>query len=117
MNYYNPYFYNIPINMHPQRVGLLSRLFNGQNISFSGILNSTQKVLNVANQTIPLVKQIKPVVGNMKTMFKVMNEFKKNDKFSNNHVNANTNQKNNSYDYNTNNNTINNNTYGPTFFA
>lgn len=79
MNYYNPYIYNIPIS-NTQKIGLLSRLFGGKNITFSGILTNTQKILNVANQTIPLVKQVKPVFGNAKTIFKVMNEFKKSNK-------------------------------------
>ena len=73
--YYNPYFYSIP-NMGP-RLGLFSRLFGGRNFSFSGLLSGTQKTLNTINQIIPLAKQAKPLVNNVKTMFKVMNEFKK----------------------------------------
>ena len=107
MNYYNPYFYNIPISSTP-KIGLISRLFGGKSITFSGILTGTQKVLNIANQTIPLVKQVKPVIGNAKTMFKVMNEFKRNDK-SSNVTNSNSNIDN-SYNDNINNE-------GPTFFA
>ena len=78
MNYYNPYFYSMP-NMASSapKVGLLSRLFGGRNITFGSILSGTQKTLNVVNQTIPLVKQVHPMVKNAKTMFKVMNEFKK----------------------------------------
>ena len=107
MNYYNPYFYSMPISTGTTRVGLLTRLFGGRNITFSGILNGTQKVLNVANQAIPLVKQVKPVVKNVKTMFYVMNEFKRND---------NTSIKNNSNIEKTNNHQ---NIYneGPTFFS
>lgn len=81
MNYYNPYFYGMPnvtLNSTP-KVGLLSRIFGKSNITFSGILNGTQKVLNVANQAIPLVKQARPMITNAKTMFKIMNEFKKGD--------------------------------------
>jgi hypothetical protein len=60
------------------RTGLFSRLFGSiRNINFSSILSGTQKTLNVVNQTIPLVKQITPVIKNAKTMFKVMNEFKR----------------------------------------
>lgn len=77
MNYYNPYFYTMPASMATQKVGLFSRLFGGSGVTFSGILNGTQKALNFANQAIPLVKQVKPMIGNAKTMFKVMNEFKK----------------------------------------
>jgi len=48
-------------------------------LSFSKILNGTSKTLNVINQAIPIVKQISPIINNAKTMFKVLNEFKKND--------------------------------------
>ena len=77
MNYYNPYFYQM---MQPQKVGLLTRLFGSTGASISNFLNGTQRILNIANQTIPLVKQVKPMIGNTKTMLRVMNEFKKNDK-------------------------------------
>ena len=74
MNYYNPYFYAMP---NAPKTGLFSRLFG--NVSFGNIINNTERIVNLANQTIPLVKQIKPILGNAKTIFKVMNEFKKND--------------------------------------
>lgn len=80
MNYYNPYFYSMPNVIQTPRIGILRSILGNNNISLSGILNGTQKILNVANQAIPLVKQVKPVIGNAKTMFKVMNEFKRNDK-------------------------------------
>ncbi len=73
MNYYFPY-QNIPINT--TKTGLLSRIFkNG--INWSTILTNTQKALNIVNQTIPVIKQMGPVMNNAKTMFRVMNEFKK----------------------------------------
>lgn len=75
MNYYMP-FNTIPYQ--PENIGLFSRIFkNG--INWSSILTNTQKTLNIINQTIPVIKQIKPVVNNTKTMFKIMNEFKKED--------------------------------------
>ena len=76
MNFYNPYMYTMP---NTQNIGILGKLFGRTGISISNFLNSTQKVLNIANQTIPLVKQVKPVIGNTKTMFKIMNEFKKTE--------------------------------------
>lgn len=78
MNYYNPYFYTMPNVISTPKVGLFSRIFGGK-ITLSGILNGTQRALNFANQAIPLVKQVRPMIGNAKTMFKVMNEFKKAD--------------------------------------
>ena len=77
MNFYNPYLYSVPSFVNTPRVGLFSRLFGSSGITLSGILNGTQRALNFANQAIPLVKQVKPMIGNAKTMFKVMNEFKR----------------------------------------
>ncbi len=70
MNFYNPYLYSIPASTS---TGLLSKL------SFGSILNGTTKALNFVNQAIPVVKQVSPIVKNAKTMFRVMNEFKKTD--------------------------------------
>lgn len=75
MNYYNPYF--MPYTSMPTNTGLFSRLLGGNKLTLSSILSGTGKVVNFANQAIPLVKQINPVIKNAKTMFKVMNEFKK----------------------------------------
>ncbi|MBP3919937.1 MAG: hypothetical protein J6D28_00035 [Bacilli bacterium] len=73
MNYYMPF---TPYISAPAKTGLLSGIFkNG--INWGSILTNTQKTLNIINQTIPVIKQVKPVIGNAKTMFKVMNEFKK----------------------------------------
>lgn len=80
MNYYNPYFYSMPTAMSTPKVGLFSRLLDGNGITLGGILNGTQRALNFANQAIPLVKQVRPMIGNAKTMFKVMNEFKRVEK-------------------------------------
>ena len=110
MNYYNPYDYGMPNAFAQQeRVGLFSKLFKG-NINFTSILNNTGKVLQIANQTIPLVKQVTPVVRNAKTMFKVLNEFKKNDDFRKSQKKKN-NKENQQFNYSE------YNTSGPTFFA
>lgn len=77
MNYYPFYnFSGVPYNTIANK-GLFSRIFS--NINFSSILNGTQKTITFMNQAIPMVKQISPLVKNTKTMFKVMNEFKKSD--------------------------------------
>lgn len=118
MNYYNPYFYTMPTSIAAPKVGLFSRLFGGSGITLGGILNGTQKALNFANQAIPLVKQVKPMIGNAKTMFKVMNEFKKVEKpiRSENKTNSNisNNDNTNIHENTVKEETISNN--GPTFF-
>ena len=105
MNYYNPYYYQMPNEFSNNKVGLFSRF---RNINFNNIINNTGKVLQIANQAIPLVKQVTPVVRNAKTMFKVLNEFKKSDNIPNKVTTVSTSSNVNNYDYNTN---------GPTFFA
>lgn len=81
MNYY-PYYNFIP-NTITQNFSssprLFGRLFKG-GINWGTIINNTQKTLNIINQTIPVVKQVSPIVRNAKTMFKVLNEFKRDDK-------------------------------------
>lgn len=72
MNFYNPYFYTMPASSG----GLSSFL---SNLSLSSIINGTSRTLNFVNQAIPVVKQVSPMMKNLKTMFNVMNEFKKSD--------------------------------------
>ena len=76
MNYYNPYMSMMPL-ARTGGGGLLKSIFG--KISWSGILTGTGRTLNVINQAIPVVKQVTPMINNTKTMFKVMNEFKKVD--------------------------------------
>ena len=59
-------------------------------INWSGLLTNTQKTLNIVNQAIPIVYQIKPMVNNAKTICKVANEFNKTN--STNPVNTNINK-------------------------
>ena len=90
MNYYNPYYMFYPA-VSIARPTLFGALRNSiSSINFNGILNGTQRTLNIINQAIPLVRQVSPVMKNAKTMFKVMNEFKKTNpirKTSNNYSN------------------------------
>lgn len=80
MNYYNPYMTMTPFMMNqPVKTGLFSKLLGGNGITLSSILSGTQKAIGFANQAIPLVKQVGPTLRNAKTMFSVMNEFKKVD--------------------------------------
>lgn len=79
MNYYNPYmFYPYSTLSTPTSTGLLGGTL-GRGFSFSSLLNGAQKTLNFVNQAIPVVKQVSPMMKNAKTMFRVMNEFKKVD--------------------------------------
>ena len=48
-------------------------------INWSSLLNNTQKTLNIINQAIPVIYQVKPIINNAKTMFKVISAVKGND--------------------------------------
>ena len=68
-------------NLAPTKgLNLFSRLGGSvkaiKGINWSGLINNTSKTLNVVNQTIPLVRQVGPVVNNMKSMLKVASIFK-----------------------------------------
>lgn len=112
MNFY-PY-YNFPYTSFTQvpKVGGLKSLFG--NIKWGSILSGTQKTLNVINQAIPIIKQAGPVINNAKTMFRVMNEFKKVDLPQENIIQNNI--SNNINSNNTNVETIKKIDNGPVFF-
>ena len=56
-------------------------------INWGGILDGTQKTLGVINQAIPIVYQVKPMISNAKTMFKIADEVRGGDsKLSSNNM-------------------------------
>ena len=71
-----------------KQAGLLSGLKS--KINLGAILTNTQKTLNIVNQAIPLVYQVKPMVENAKTIFKVMGAVKEEN---NNSVNRSPNRR------------------------
>ena len=74
MNFYNPYYFPY------QNIGLKSGLNNiFKRINFNSIMNGAERGLNIVNQIIPIIKQAKPVIGNAKTMFKLMSEFNRGE--------------------------------------
>lgn len=64
----------------------------GSKISLSGILNGAQKTIGTVNQIVPLYNQVKPMIENSKSVFKVFKGIKskntpsKNKNIRNNHV-------------------------------
>ena len=85
-NVFNPYMFtprfsnimgsSIGRNMVSNGIskGFLSNLFS--KFSLNKFLTGTSKTLNVINQAIPIYYQVKPMISNAKTMFKVMNAVK-----------------------------------------
>ena len=43
----------------------------GHNFNWNNILNNTQKTLGIINQAIPLVYQMRPLISNAKTLFRI----------------------------------------------
>lgn len=108
-----------PYQGYGYRPGLFSSLRGKFN--WSGILNNTQKTLNIINQAIPVFYQIKPIWNNTKTVFRIIGAIKDDDKgekvqktnktnYTNNYNTHNSNQSN----YQSSN--INNDDNRPKFF-
>lgn len=61
-------------------LSLMSKLGNGfsalSSFNWGGFINNASKTLGVINQTIPLVKQVGPMVNNVKSMLRVASIFK-----------------------------------------
>lgn len=88
----------------PRNPGILGSLLGGRSaasgisaagtskVTFSGILNGASKTLGVINQAIPVFYQVKPIINNAKTMFRVAKEINSSNN-TNNIVNNNSNKK------------------------
>ncbi len=118
MNYYNPYFYTIPMSVaRPSLLASLRGALGGGRLTLGSVINGTQRTLGIVNQAIPIIKQVTPAIKNAKTMFRVMNEFKKVDTLSSDLNKGSV--KSGSYEDLENNfdQNLNSNSSGPTFFA
>ena len=113
----------IPINQ-VARIGLFEKLGNTikgiKSLNWGGFINNTSKTLGIINQTIPLVKQVGPIVGNMRSMIKIASIFKDetepNTKLINNHNKKNKTSNNKTVYKQDDNNPTNNEDYSPNFF-
>ena len=77
-------------NFYPyQNIGIKRGLFSGLKgrFNWSSILNNTQKTLNIINQAIPVMYQLKPIWNNTKTVFKIMGALKDDDSSSKKNIN------------------------------
>lgn len=61
-------------------LGLFGRLGNSlaavKGINWGGLITNASKTLNVVNQAIPLVRQVGPMMSNMRSMLRVASIFK-----------------------------------------
>ena len=67
-NNYYPYNYQANLFRH-----------NFRKINLRNILDGTQKTLSIINQAIPVIYQIRPLINNAKTAFRVINAIKDDD--------------------------------------
>ena len=83
------------------RASLFSRWAGlAKGFNFSAFLDGTQKTLGVINQAIPVVYQVKPIINNAKTMFRIANSMKSSNDNNNSTTNTNTNISNNNFSNN-----------------
>lgn len=69
-----PSFVNV---IKPKR-SLTSKLFSGESIkNIDGFISGAQKVISVYDRAMPIINQVKPMIGNIKTTFKVAKAFRK----------------------------------------
>lgn len=88
--YNNPMYYNnfFPYQNNFNEANILKKglsFSSIKKINWSNILNNTQKTLNVINQAIPVYYQIKPIFSNAKTMFRMVNALKDDNKETQNY--------------------------------
>lgn len=90
---YAPYMNSVASTAPVASKGLFSSL---KAINWGGLLSNTQKTLGIINQTIPIVYQVRPIINNAKTMFKIANSIKGGTSTnSTNNQNINTNSQSN----------------------
>lgn len=83
----------------------------GSKLTFSSLLSGASKTLNVINQAIPVITQVRPIWNNAKTMLRVARAVRSDDNNTNTYTNSETNT---NTSYNNETNSINNNE--PQFF-
>ena len=71
------------------RPSLFSKgLSAAKGINWGSLLDGTQKTLGIINQAIPIFYQVKPIISNARTMFRIA-DVVKNDNFNDNSNNTN----------------------------
>ena len=65
--------------------------FPRRSINWNSILNNTQRTLGIINQAIPIIYQVKPLLNNARTLFRVASALNSNDDDEVNEVREETN--------------------------
>ena len=67
--------YNMPRSLFS--TGGIRNLFSGiHNVNWSGMLNNVSRTLGGVRDAIPVVKEVGPMINNMKSMIKIASVFK-----------------------------------------
>lgn len=74
--------------------------FPRRSINWNSILNNTQRTLGIINQAIPIVYQVRPLINNARTLFRVASAINDNDEDETDNNISNENSYNNSNLYN-----------------
>jgi len=76
--YNNPYIINSGLRGASSlgKAGLFSSI---RGLNWGNLLSNTQKTLGIINQAIPIVYQVKPIMNNARTMFRVMGAMKEDE--------------------------------------
>ena len=85
-NQYNPYN-SWGMNNYMGNMSTIPKMRNKFN--WNNILNNTQRTLGIINQAIPLVYQMKPLVNNARTLFRIAGAVNSSDKEETVHYNDN----------------------------
>ncbi len=87
---YNDYYYN--------NMGMVSGMPK-RGINWNNILNNTQRTLGIINQAIPIVYQVRPLLSNARTLFRIAGAINDTSDDNNDNTNENNNyQENVKYD-------------------
>lgn len=66
------------VNLIKPRKTITSRLLSKDSIaSVNGIINGAQKIVKIYDQAVPIISQVRPMVNNIRTTFKVAKAFKR----------------------------------------
>ena len=79
---YNDYYYNNNMGN-----SMMWQALPKKDFSWNNILNNTQRTLGIINQAIPLIYQVRPLVTNARTLFRVANAINEKDEISNEETN------------------------------
>ena len=66
------------MNVIKPKKALTTRLLSKESISsVNGLINGAQKIVKIYDQAVPIISQVRPMVNNIRTTFKLAKAFKK----------------------------------------